>query len=97
MQKRPLLLLDEPFGALDAILREQMYKLLRKIQSKHSTTMLMVTHDFRDALALSDRIFLLVHGQIVQEWTVPTSIRHDHKHMWELQEELRAAMLQGTL
>ena len=52
MQKRPLLLLDEPFGALDAILREQMYKLLRKIQSKHSTTMLMVTHDFRDALAL---------------------------------------------
>lgn len=70
LQKRPLLLLDEPFAALDVGLREQMHHLLKTIRQNHGTTMLMVTHDFRDALSLSDRILLLDKGQISQEWAV---------------------------
>lgn len=86
--KRPLLLLDEPFGALDVSLREQMYALLRRIQIKHGITILMVTHDFRDALSLSDKIFLLKKGEITQEWDVPGTIRHDPESMGKLQAEL---------
>lgn len=85
IQKRPVLLLDEPFGALDVILREQMYDLLRTIRSKYSTTILMVTHDFRDALSLSDKVFLLSGGKISREWEVATS----PNLMSEMRESLR--------
>lgn len=73
VQKRPLLLLDEPFAALDVILREHMYEILRGIRQKYGTTILMVTHDFRDALSLSDKIYLLSNGKISHEWTTSDS------------------------
>lgn len=92
MQKRPLLLLDEPFGALDVGLREQMYILLRELQQKRGTTILMVTHDFRDALSLSDKIFLLMKGQIRQEWSISHLQRQDGAKMGLLQQELYACM-----
>lgn len=88
LQKRPMLLLDEPFAALDVGLREHMYGLLRSVQRHYGTTILMVTHDFRDALSLSDRIFLLAQGQIEQEWKVdggigrnPSKFHHLHGQM----------------
>lgn len=68
LMKRPLLLLDEPFNSLDLILREKMYELLKEMHRKHKMTLLMVTHDYRDALALADRIFLLKEGKIEKEW-----------------------------
>ncbi len=71
LMKRPLLLLDEPFNSLDFVLRERMYELLKEINRKRRTTMLMVTHDFHDAMTLADRIFLLSEGKIAKEWTVP--------------------------
>jgi len=63
LQNRPFLLLDEPFGSLDVLMREELYKLIKE---KKKTT-LLVTHDFRDALALSDRILVLVEGKIGAE------------------------------
>lgn len=80
IQKHSLLLLDEPFTSLDISHREQMYTLLKKIQKKHGITILMITHDFRDALTLSDRIFLLKEGMIHREWEVSEENRHDLHH-----------------
>lgn len=67
LQKRPFLLLDEPFGSLDLLLREELYTLLKQIRDKEGKTLLLVTHDFRDALTLSDRILVLREGSIAGE------------------------------
>src|SRR6516164_8776061 len=51
-----LVLLDEPFAALDAITRLRMHDLLRELRSRHHAAMLLVTHDVDEAIALADRI-----------------------------------------
>ncbi len=65
--KRPrVLLLDEPLGALDLKLREQMQKELKAIQSEVGITFIFVTHDQAEALTMSDRIAVFNEGRIVQ-------------------------------
>lgn len=54
-----VLLLDEPFSALDAFTKMQLQDLLLKIQNRRLTTMIIVTHDIDEALYLCDRIFIL--------------------------------------
>ena len=54
-----ILLLDEPFGALDALTRIQMQKEILKIWEKQKTTMIMVTHDIDEAIYLGERIIVL--------------------------------------
>lgn len=68
-----LLLMDEPFGALDALTRIMMQKLLLDIWSRVRTTIVFVTHDIDEALFLSDRIIVLTRrpGRILEEITVP--------------------------
>ncbi len=61
-----ILLLDEPFGALDRSLRESMQVELRKLQRQLSITMLVVTHDQQEALVLSDQIAVMNAGEIEQ-------------------------------
>jgi len=61
-----VLLMDEPFGALDAKLREAMQEELRTIQSSLRITTLFVTHDQSEAMRLSDRIAVMNHGRIEQ-------------------------------
>jgi ABC-type nitrate/sulfonate/bicarbonate transport system ATPase subunit len=95
MHRRPLLLLDEPFGGLDIYLREQMYDLLRQIQKKHGTTILLVTHDFRDALTLCDRIFRLGNGIIADEWKIYPEQRQSPDFIGTLHEILRTAIING--
>jgi sulfonate transport system ATP-binding protein len=61
--RRPgVLLLDEPFAALDALTRLRMQDLLDEVQSTARTTVLLVTHDVDEALQLADRIVLLTPG-----------------------------------
>lgn len=96
LQGHPLLLLDEPFGSLDVIIREELYSLLRKIRDEEGKTLLFVTHDFRDALALSDRILVLGNGQILKELSIPESSRHDVAQAGLLTEQIRSA-LRSTL
>ena len=61
-----LLLLDEPFGALDRKLREQMQLEVRRLQRRLGLTALFVTHDQEEALILSDRIAVMNQGRIIQ-------------------------------
>ncbi len=60
LARRPgVLLLDEPFGALDALTRLKMQDLLLDIHAQTGTTVLLVTHDVDESLQLADRILLL--------------------------------------
>jgi sulfonate transport system ATP-binding protein len=63
--RRPrLLLLDEPFGALDALTRLRMHKLLRELCARHHPATLLVTHDVDEAISLADRILVISGGRI---------------------------------
>ncbi|MCE4539672.1 ATP-binding cassette domain-containing protein [Pelomonas sp. P7] len=75
LAREPLLLLaDEPFSALDAITREEMQALLRRLVHASNTATLIVTHDVDEALALADRILLLgrpsltAPARLLQAW-----------------------------
>ncbi len=59
-----LLLLDEPFAALDALTRLRMQDLVLRLQAHHRCAVLLVTHDVDEALRLADRILLLRHGRV---------------------------------
>ncbi|MEV4803064.1 ABC transporter ATP-binding protein [Nonomuraea sp. NPDC049421] len=62
-----LLLADEPFGALDALTRLKMHRLLRRLFEQHRPAVLLVTHDVDEAIALADRILVLDSGRIATE------------------------------
>ncbi|MDG6243981.1 MAG: ATP-binding cassette domain-containing protein [Methanolobus sp.] len=62
----PLFLMDEPFGALDPILRKQLQKEFLKIKNEINRTIIFVTHDIEEALVLGDRIAIMDQGQLVQ-------------------------------
>jgi nitrate ABC transporter ATP-binding subunit len=57
-----VLILDEPFGALDPITREELQEELLKIWQNHQITVLMITHDIDEALFLSDRVVMMTNG-----------------------------------
>lgn len=62
-----LLLLDEPFAALDALTRMKMHGLVLSLWQRHRPAVMMVTHDVDEAMALADRVLVLDHGRIVAE------------------------------
>jgi bicarbonate transport system ATP-binding protein len=57
-----VLILDEPFGALDAITKEELQEELLKIWNDHRCTVLMITHDIDEAMFLSDRLIMMTNG-----------------------------------
>ena len=63
----PILLMDEPFGALDPIIRARAQADLLAIQRRFGTTIVLVTHDMDEALRLGDRIAVMDAGRLVQE------------------------------
>ncbi len=62
----PILLMDEPFSALDPISREQLQDETMRIQRKYKKTIVLVTHDIDEALKLADRVCILKQGKILQ-------------------------------
>lgn len=72
----PLVLLDEPFGALDPLTRRQLQKALSDLRQKEKPTMIMVTHDMTEAVMLADRICLMDQGKIQQVDTPFNMIFH---------------------
>ncbi len=65
----PVLLMDEPFGALDPVTRRQLQGEFRRIQARLRKTVLIVTHDMAEAIALADRIGVLDAGRLI--WSGP--------------------------
>jgi len=64
-----VLLLDEPFGALDAQVRKELRRWLRRLHDELQVTSIFVTHDQEEALEVSDRIVLMHQGQVMQQGT----------------------------
>lgn len=93
LHNRPLLLLDEPFTALDVVIREQIYALLFHLKEKYRLTILLITHDFNDALQLADRLYVLQDGKIGCELTLSTKMREDPFAMETTRKTLRHSFL----
>lgn len=68
-----VMLMDEPFGALDAQTRQGMHDLLLRVWAKHRATVLFVTHDVDEALLLADRIHVMsaAPGRLIRQFDLP--------------------------
>ena len=79
-----LLLLDEPFGALDALTRLSMRALLLDLWRRHGFGVLLVTHDVQEAIALADRVVVLEDGHIAHTIEIenprPAAGEHTAEH-----------------
>ncbi len=71
-RKKPLLLLDEPFSALDPALRKEMLRLIKALNQTQGITVLMVSHSPDDALQIADRVAFVDKGQVAL--TAPTDV-----------------------
>lgn len=69
MEDPPILLMDEPFGALDPLTRESMHEEFYELNQKLGKTILIVTHDLDEAFKLGDQVILMDNGKIVQAGT----------------------------
>ncbi|MFF4303180.1 ABC transporter ATP-binding protein [Streptomyces sp. NPDC001601] len=87
-----LVLLDEPFAALDAITRLRMHDLVRALRSRHHAAMLLVTHDVDEAIALADRVVVMSNGRIGTSHRVELSAADREASV--AREELRSALLE---
>ena len=99
IQEPDLLLLDEPFGALDALTRERMGAELLNIWQGSRIPVIMVTHSISEALLLSDRVLVFTHrpGQLAQDVSVtfPRPRSEELRYTAAFQDQERA--LRGTL
>jgi sulfonate transport system ATP-binding protein len=69
-----LLLLDEPFSALDALTRVSAQALVADLWERHRPALLLVTHDVEEALLLTDRVLLLADGRLVHDERLPADL-----------------------
>lgn len=90
-----LLLLDEPLGALDALTRIEMQGLIESLWQQHGFTVLLVTHDVSEAIALADRVLLIEEGRIGLDLTIdlPRPRRKGSAKLAELEAEVLARVL----
>lgn len=65
------MLLDEPLGALDALTRMDMQALIESVWRKHGFTVLLVTHEVEEAIALGDRVLVMEDGGVALDMYVP--------------------------
>ena len=80
-----LLMLDEPFGALDAFTREELWCVIRDLHAAQGVTIILVTHDLREATFLADKIFVMSSrpGRVLAEHKVPFARPRDLELMYE--------------
>lgn len=90
-----LFLLDEPFGALDPITRSEIHDEYLKLQASEARTIILVTHDLREAFKLADRIVIVAGGRVIQDGSrqeilespasdMVHSLVHDQLESWRL-------------
>jgi osmoprotectant transport system ATP-binding protein len=76
-----ILLMDEPFGALDPLTRAEMQDMLRELLARLKKTVLLVTHDLDEALYLGDRIVLLSEGRVVADMSPAEFMRSPQREV----------------
>ena len=76
-----VLLMDEPFGALDPITRAEMQTMLKDLLNRVRKTVLLVTHDLDEALYLADRIVFLDHGEVVADLSATEVSQSEDPHV----------------
>ena len=93
-----LLLLDEPFSALDALTRISMHRLVLRLWAHHQPAVLLVTHDVDEAIALADRVLVLADGRIGYsgQITLPRPRDRDHPELSALRNRLLGELGVGT-
>lgn len=74
--EQDIILMDEPFGALDPITRDTLQDLVKKLQQKLGKTFIFVTHDMDEAIKLADKICIMSHGKVIQYDTPDNILRH---------------------
>ena len=91
-----LFLLDEPLGALDAIVRAELRYELRKLASDLGLTVIHVTHDQEEALSIADRVVIMKSGRIIEVGT-PAEIYHNPKTLFTANFVGEANLLEGRV
>jgi osmoprotectant transport system ATP-binding protein len=84
MMDPPILLMDEPFGALDPLTRLSLHREVNRIQSALRKTIVLVTHDLREAFSLGDRVGVIEEGQLVFVGPPDTLRESSHPFVQEL-------------
>ncbi|MFQ3852403.1 betaine/proline/choline family ABC transporter ATP-binding protein [Staphylococcus sp. 2S1] len=74
--EQDVILMDEPFGALDPITRDTLQDLVKELQRKLGKTFVFVTHDMDEAIKLADKICIMSEGQVIQFDTPDNILRH---------------------
>ena len=94
-----LLLLDEPFSALDALTRIEMHRLVLALWKRHRPGVLLVTHDVDEALALADRVLVLDEGRVAAQWSlnVPRERRPEDPGISRIRTQVLNALGVDTL
>jgi ABC-type nitrate/sulfonate/bicarbonate transport system ATPase subunit len=91
-----VLLLDEPFSALDISLKRHMHTLIRELQEDTGTSMVMVTHDVEEAIAVGDRVLVMggdPAGMLIDENTTDPAMRDRYSSDYlELQKRVESVM-----
>ena len=75
LRNQPVLLLDEPFSALDPALRSEMLQLVRAVCEAHTITLLMVSHSLEDALQIASRSLVIVDGRVYWDGSTASLLR----------------------
>ena len=88
-----ILILDEPFSALDPTTKQQMYKMLRDVHVRFDCTIVFVTHDFNEAQALADRVGVILNGKLCT--VVEASELFDSDYSDEVMRFLGIEKIQG--
>ena len=89
-----ILLLDEPFGALDPGTRQNMEQLLQNLWIKNRMTVVMVTHDLQEAVTLADRIWILRDGRL--EADLPMDLPRSEREIETIKQELQIRFFGNT-
>lgn len=76
-----ILLMDEPFGALDPLTRAEMQTMLRELLQRVGKTVLLVTHDLDEALYLAQRVVFLAEGKVVADLSAKEVLKSENPHV----------------
>lgn len=87
LTSKDIILLDEPFGALDSLTRRKMQRWLIDLREKMNSTILLITHDIEEAILLSDRIYILSEKPAVVKGEIIVNLPKDRKNEIVTSEE----------